>query len=135
MLNLGKGKSAMSIRCIYSLYLPLFVALVLLPTAGFAQSGQHARLLTSALESVARGQCPSDIMSPLLLGTCQNQMPKMGQDISSKGKISGADFIGVQQTPMGPAEVYRVKFPSSQMIWMINVGPDGKILVFWSPGG
>jgi hypothetical protein len=118
-----------------ALAMVLAVGSLLMPIQGRAQTtGTNANLLQQALMAAAQGQCPDDIMSPLLKGTCEQQMAMMGQLLSQKGKISRTEFLGTQHTQMGMAEVYRVHFSSGQMIWMINTGPDGKIVVLFSPG-
>jgi hypothetical protein len=99
-----------------------------------AQAQQHSDLLKKALTAAAKGQCPAEIMSPLLRGTCENQMPGMGQTLAQKGSIKSTEFLGTQQSAMGPAEVHRVVFSQGSMIWMINTGSDGKIVVLWSGG-
>lgn len=113
------------------------IAAALLATAGsgtaFAQ--QHDSLLKQVLEESAKGNCPDSLMSPMLRGACQTQMPGMGQALAAKGPIVKTEFMGMQQSQMGPAEVYKVTFRAGTMMWMINTGPDGKILVLWSPGG
>jgi hypothetical protein len=96
--------------------------------------GKLGKLLEQALTAAAKGQCPPSIMSPMLRGTCEQQMPQMGQNLAQMGPITNTEFLGVQPTPMGQAEVYRVNFQSNQMMWMINQGTDGKIMVLWSPG-
>lgn len=102
---------------------------------GFSQeSGMHAELLKRALTASANGKCPAEIMSPMLRGACEQQMPGMGQALASKGSIEKVEFVGIQASQMGPAEVYKVKFTAGNMMWMINTGPDGKILVLFSPG-
>ncbi|MEC4593812.1 hypothetical protein VPG91_22620 [Nitrospirillum amazonense] len=102
--------------------------------AALAETGNNEQLLRKALQAVAQGQCPADIMSPMLRGSCMQGMPGFGQTVASLGAIGKADYMGTQQTPMGPAEVYRVIFANGSMMWMINTGPDGKAIVFWSPG-
>lgn len=54
--------------------------------------------------------------------------------LASKGAITKTEFMGMQASAMGPAEVYKVTFASGTMMWMINTGPDGKIMVLWTPG-
>lgn len=109
----------------------------LLATAGMstARAQQHANLLKQVLTDSAQGNCSASLMSPMLLGACQSAMPGMGQALAAKGAISKTEFIGMQASQMGPAEVYKVNFSTGTMMWMINTGPDGKILVLWSPGG
>lgn len=107
---------------------------VALGTAIAQSEGIHAQLLKTALAAVAKGECPSSIMSPLLRGTCEQQQPNMGKNLSQRGNVTGVEFLGMQQSQMGPAEAYRVKYQQGVMMWMINTGSDGKIQVFWSPG-
>jgi len=96
--------------------------------------GQHAQLLKTALTASAKGECPGNIMSALLKSACEQQQPGMGQSLAQRGSITGTEYVGLQQTQMGPAEVYKVKFQQGILTWMINTGPDGKIVVLWSPG-
>lgn len=110
------------------------VALALVTAAGTANAQEHSELLKKALTAAGEGRCPADIMSPLLRGTCEQQMPGMGKSIAQRGSIKSTEFLGIQQSAMGPAEVYRVHFSQGSMVWMINTGPDGKILVLWSGG-
>jgi hypothetical protein len=102
---------------------------------GTANAQQHADLLKQVLAENAKGNCPASLMSPLLKGACETQMPAMGQTLAAKGSVTKTEFMGMQQSQMGPAEVYKVTFSAGTMMWMINTGPDGKILVLWSPGG
>ncbi|USX26048.1 hypothetical protein NHH73_26365 [Oxalobacteraceae bacterium OTU3CINTB1] len=98
----------------------------------FAQgTGMHADLLKRALAESSKGKCSPDIMSPMLRGACEQQMPGMSQMLTNKGTVLSVEFMGTQTSGMGPAEVYKVKFSAGTMMWMINTGPDGKILVFW----
>jgi hypothetical protein len=96
---------------------------------------QHDGLLKQVLSESAKGNCPQSLMSPLLRVTCLSQMPRMGQVLAAKGSIEKTEFMGMQATQMGPAEVYKVTFSAGTMTWMINTGPDGKIVVLWSPAG
>lgn len=102
---------------------------------GAVNAQQHAGLLKQVLSESAKGNCPATLMSPMLKGTCESQMPGMSQALSAKGSINKTEFMGIQQSALGPAEVYKVTFSQgATMMWMINTGPDGKILVLWSPG-
>lgn len=110
-------------------------AFALAAMPGFSQeSGMHGELLKRALTESAKGKCPAEIMSPMLRGACEQQMPAMGQALASKGAIVDVEYVGTQGSQMGPAEVYKVKFSAGNMMWMINTGPDGKIMVLFSPG-
>ena len=90
--------------------------------------------LLETLRAIAEGDCPDHLMSPMLRGMCLQQMPAFGETIRQRGEVESAEFMGVQPTPNGSVEVYNVTFPSSEMMWMINTLPDGKVYVFWSPG-
>jgi hypothetical protein len=108
-------------------------ALIAFPGCAFAaDGGKNGALLTQVLMASAQGECPTGLMAPTLVGACRQQMPGMGQRLLSLGAIQSAEFLGTQQTQMGPAEVYLVTFQSGKMTWMINTQPDGKILVLWS---
>jgi hypothetical protein len=92
-------------------------------------------VLKKALNEAAEGKCPPSLMSPLLLDACEKQMPAMGANIKQRGSITSVEFKGVQQTPSGPTDAYRVKFSGgTSMLWLISVGSDDKILVLWSGG-
>lgn len=111
------------------------VGLVTTVGIGTANAQQHASLLKQVLGEVAKGNCPGSLMTPMLRGTCESQMPNMAQAVSLKGQISKTEFMGMQATPMGPAEVYKVIFSAGTLMWMISTDPEGKIMVLWSPGG
>lgn len=112
----------------------LLAALIMDATSSFAQQGQNVSLLKQALSEAAGGNCSSKLMSPLLLATCRQQMPVMGQRLAQLGSIQDAEYLGIEQTPSGPAEVYQVSFEQGGMTWMISTGPNGKIVILWSPG-
>lgn len=108
-----------------------FVAII---GIGTAHAQQHAGLLKQVLGETAKGNCPASLMSPLLRGTCETQMPGFAQSVAAKGEIKATEFMGMQATAVfGPAEVYKVTFSAGTMMWMINTGPDGKIMVLFSP--
>jgi len=101
---------------------------------GTSHAQQHDGLLKQVLGEIAKGKCPASLMSPLMRGTCETQMPRFAETLAAKGAIKATEFMGMQATPaMGPAEVFKVTFSAGTMMWMINTGPDGKILVLWSP--
>ncbi len=108
--------------------------LAFLPTSPvFAQ--QLDGVLKKAIGVVAEGKCPPSLMSPLLVVECEKTMPKFGQNIKQRGSVTEVDYKGVQQTPMGPADAYMVKFSNGpNMLWLISVGSDDKLIVFWTGG-
>lgn len=99
-----------------------------------AQEGKLKEKLIEALKASADGECPAQLMSPMLQDTCERQMPNLAQALKQRGKITGASFRGTQQGGAGEAEVYRVNFEAGSMTWMISTGTDGKINVLWSGG-
>jgi hypothetical protein len=99
--------------------------------AGADESGKLEDLLKRAIAASTQGSCPAELMSPLLRSTCENQQPSIGQRLTSLGKVSSLSFMGMQDTPNGPAEVYRVKHERGQTTWMINTDSKGKIVVLW----
>ena len=103
-------------------------------TTAASSEGQYKDLLIRVLTANARGECPGDLMSVLLQDACERQMPNMKPQFDRLGKLQSARYRGIQQSQGGPAEVYRVSFENGEMTWMINTGPDGKILVLFSPG-
>ena len=107
----------------------------LVSIAGTAQAQQNADLLKQVLAESAKGNCPKSLMNAMLRGACESQMPNMGQQLAAKGHITKTEFMGMQPSGMGPAEVYKVTFSAGVMMWMINTDADGKIQVLWSPGG
>lgn len=129
-----KHKLCRSQRICSAIFTSAVVLLSLYPNAPRAQQSGNDELLKRAISAAARGQCPADVMSALLRATCEQQMPKMGQLLAQRGAISSTEFMGTQITPMGTAEVYKVQFATGSMVWMISTGPDGKMVIFWSPG-
>ncbi len=106
----------------------------LLPTSPvFAQ--QLEEVLKKAIGYAAEGKCPRSLMSPLLVVECEKTPPKFNQGIKQRGSITDIEFRGVQQTPLGPADAYMVKFSGgASMLWLISVGSDDKIIVLWTGG-
>lgn len=108
-------------------------------TAGLMGHGAQAQgvfqeVLIETLGAVAEGDCPDHLMSPMLRGTCLQQMPDFGNSLRQRGEIESIELLGTQSTPNGTVEVYMVSFPGSEMTWMVNTLPDGKLFVFWTPG-
>lgn len=74
------------------------------------KEGIHSGLLVQAINALAQRKCPENIMSALLRAQCSQTILSMAQSISAFGKVTGTELVGVQHTPMGPAEVYNVSF-------------------------
>jgi len=95
---------------------------------------QLESLLRKTLNAVQSGSPNYSDMEPMLADQVEQQLAPMRQRFAALGAIRAIEFRGVQSTPSGPAEYYRVRFDNGQMAWMINVTPSKKIGVLWSPG-
>ena len=108
------------------------------PFAGTASaqsaSPQLESLLRKTLNAVQSGSPNYVDMEPMLADQVEQQMAPMRQRFAALGSIRSIEFRGIQSTPSGPAEYYRVRFENGQMAWMINLAPSKKIGVLWSPG-
>ena len=91
--------------------------------------------LVAALTATAKGQCPADIMSPLLLDACETQLSTNQKMLSGLGKIQSATYRGKQELPNKiVAEAYRVEFEKGTMTWLASLDGEGKLLVLWTSG-
>ena len=108
------------------------------PVTQVGESKPEGRLKTKvvdALKAVAAGTCPEKLMNAVLLDACEQHLDRMKSRLRELGPIKEAKFRGLEPLPNGgEAEVYRVVFESGEMTWMAQVGPNGKLSVFWSPG-
>jgi hypothetical protein len=90
--------------------------------------------LVRALDAIASGTCPADLMSPLLLDACEKQLPQMQARLTSLGSIKEAQFRGIEQFPNGlEAEAYKVVFEKGALTWFVGAAPNGKLNTLWSP--
>lgn len=122
-----------------TLYAGVVLAIALTQTSVMAQSDQNGGTLkdkvVAALKSTADGTCPEEIMNPILLDQCEQQLPRMRKSLSALGPIREARYRGNEQLPNGiEAEVYHVVFARGNMTWMAAAGPNGKLSALWSPG-
>jgi len=97
-------------------------------------SPQLESLLRKTLNAIQAGSPNYSDMEPMLADQVEQQLAPMRQRFASLGSIRVIEFKGMQSTPSGPAEYYRVRFDNGQMAWMINLSPSKKISVLWSPG-
>lgn len=97
-------------------------------------SPQLESLLRKTLNAIQSGSPNYSDMEPLLADQVEQQLALMRQRFAALGSIRAIEFRGIQSTPSGPAEYYKVRFDNGQMAWMINVTPSKKIGVLWSPG-
>jgi hypothetical protein len=115
--------------------LGIFLLIAISATAASAEgNGRYGAKLLHTLREVANGKCPSDTMSVMLVDACEQQMPVMKPRLQGLGKINETVYKGDQQFPMGMAEIYRVNAEHGSMTWAVSAGPDGKFVIFWTPG-
>jgi hypothetical protein len=113
----------------------LFMLALLAHPAIADEKGQLGEKVVAALKSVQDGKCPEELMGPLLLDQCEQQLDRMHQHLSSLGAIGKAEYKGVDYLPNGvEVEVYKVKFAKGTMLWLAAAGPNGKFVVLWSQG-
>lgn len=116
------------------------IALLVVTAAGtpvFADETetQLGSKVVAALKSMANGKCPSDLMGPILLDQCEQQLSAMQERLSSLGTIKEAQYRGVEQLPNGAeAKAYKVIFARGTMMWLAATSSNGKLNVLWSPG-
>jgi hypothetical protein len=103
-------------------------------STGSSTTGKLKTKVTDALKSIANGKCPENLMSIMLLDQCEQQLERMQSHFATLGGIKEVNYRGVEATPMGEAEVYRVVFVKGSMQWLAAAGPNGKLNVLWSPG-
>jgi hypothetical protein len=102
-------------------------------TAAYAQ-GVAEQVVRGAITAAARGECPENLLAPMLRGACLQQMPVMGERISALGPISRIDFLGNDSLNGTPVEIYRVTHERGSLVWAAATGPDGKLVVWWTSG-
>lgn len=117
------------------IYIFATVLISILAKDALGAEGDKEGIIKEALTAAAGGNCPAKIMSPMLRGTCEAQMPNMATQLSARGTITKIEYMGLQPTAVGPTEVYRVFDAKGSMMWMVSVGSDGKLVTLWSPGG
>jgi hypothetical protein len=112
------------------------LALAALCGPSAAQESQASKAkMTEALAASARGECAENIMSPLLLDACEQQITANRRILAPLGGILDARFMGMQDMGNGmKAEAYRVNFERGTMMWFSSLDSAGKLLVMWSNG-
>lgn len=91
-------------------------------------------LLRKTLNSIQAGSPNYSDMEPMLADQVEQQISPIRQRLTQLGSMRSIEFRGIQSTPSGPAEYYRVRYENGQMVWIINLTPSKKIGVLWSPG-
>jgi hypothetical protein len=111
-------------------------AATVVPSAVLAQSPapQLESLLRKTLNAVQAGSPNYSDMEPITADQVEASLSAVRQRLNAMGSIKSIEFRGMQSTPGGPAEAYRVRFENGQMTWLINLAPTKKIGVIWTPG-
>lgn len=100
-----------------------------------SSTGELKAKVIAALTSVAGGKCPEDLMGPVLLDTCEQQLEVMKARLRSLGAIKRAEYKGIETLQNGmECEAYKVFFENGTMIWLAAAGSNGKLVALWSPG-
>ena len=102
----------------------------------YAQEPEAAKAkMIQALTVWAKGECAENIVSPMLLDICEQQVAANRQILSPLGRITDARYRGMQEMPGGlKAEAYRVEFERGAMMWYASLDGGGRLLVLWSNG-
>jgi hypothetical protein len=96
--------------------------------------GRLGDLLQKTLDSVRAGTPNYSSMEPLTADAVEQGLPQTKRRLTALGAIKSVEYRGIQSTPSGDAETWRVRFENGTMNWLISVTPRGKILILWSPG-
>lgn len=114
---------------------PLVVLFLVTQPAIADEKSNLGDKVIAALKSVQGGKCPEELMGPLLLDQCEQQLSKMQEHLSGLGPIKNAEHKGIDYFPNGvEAEVYKVRFTKGAMLWLAAAGANGKLVGLWSPG-
>ena len=121
-------------RRIVLLSVALFAVIVFAATAS-AESGKLEGKVVAVIKANAAGKCPADLLGPVLLDQCEQQIDRIQARLSSLGSIEEVQYKGIDQLPNGmEVEVYKVSFQKGHMLWLAAGGGNGKLNYLWSPG-
>jgi hypothetical protein len=97
-----------------------------------AQQAENA--VRQAIDDAIAGKC-SDVLSITVKFQCQKTLPAIKERMKQLGALKSVTFQGMDQAPNGvPVEVYLADHAQGQIQWLAKVGPDGKLIIFWSAG-
>lgn len=101
----------------------------------FAEDADIGDKIIEVLEANRKGDCPDDLMAPILLDICEQQVQMMKRRLSQLGGTKRAEYKGVETLQNGvEAEVYKIYFEKGTMMWMATEDGEGKLNFMWSPG-
>jgi hypothetical protein len=111
------------------------VLCMLTAPATLAAEGGIGDKIVKVLEANRTGDCPEDLMAPILLDICEQQVHIMKKRLADLGATKRAEYKGVEKLPNGAqAEVYKIHFENGTMMWMGTQDSDGRLNFMWSPG-
>lgn len=110
-------------------------AALMLAGAASAETGKLEGKVVAFIKANAAGKCPADLLGPVLLDQCEQQIDRIQARLSALGSIEEVQYKGVEQFPNGlEAEVYKIVFQKGNMMWLAAGGSNGKLYYLWSPG-
>ena len=89
------------------------------PAPLFAADGELKEKVIGVIEANARGECPEELMAPVLLSACEQQIDGIQKGLKKMGAIEKAQYKGIERLQNGiDAEVYQVTFEHGSMVWL-----------------
>jgi len=100
-----------------------------------AEEGKLKDKIVGVMDANRDGKCPEDLMAPVLLDICEQQVEVMKNRLAQLGSITKVQYRGIEKLPNGvEAEAYKIYFENGSMMWLATAGGDGKLNYLWSPG-
>jgi hypothetical protein len=113
----------------------LALCLLISPAVLIAKEHSIGDKIVRVLEANRTGECPDNLMGPILLDICEQQVHIMKKRLADLGETKRAEYKGVEKLQNGVrAEVYKIHFANGTMMWMATQDADGKLNFLWSPG-
>lgn len=109
----------------------VLVSVAGLSSYAYAQSAESQ--VRRAIEDYQNGKC-SDVLSITVKYQCEQTKNQFYQSVKALGPLISLEYLGIEQLPAGQAEAYLASHENGEMLWLANLGPDGKLNAFWSPG-
>ncbi len=86
-----------------------------------------------AIVDYQQGTC-SDVLSITVKYECSQTIEQYYRIVRDLGPLISLNYLGIEQTPKGPADAFLAKHENGEMLWLGMLAPDGKLSLFWSPG-
>lgn len=101
----------------------LATALVIFVTAAVAGESETKDILIETIALLQQGNPDYDNMEAVLRAAVKQQLPNVRRQLSALGDVVSVTYEGEQNG----ADVYGVEFENGANVWMIGLGPTGKI--------